>query len=451
MTADKRIVIIGAGPAGLGAAHRLRERGHENFIVYERRAKAGGLSSSFTDGEGFTWDLGGHVVFSQFEYFDRFFRRFAPDALKHDRESWIRILGGWVPYPFQNNIRHLPREAMLECLLGLVDVYAVRANSGATSGPPAHFGEWMERTFGAGICKYFMRPDNFKRWAVPAERMGVDWIAERVSVPDLRRIVENVIVERDDVSWGPNNRFRFPLRGGTGSIFENCAAPLRDKIRYGENVARISAVDRRVFLEGGASDTYDTLISTAPLDLFYESIADAPDALKRRAGRLEHNSLHVVGVGLRKKQASTMCWMYFPEDTSPFYRVTNFSNYSPNNVPGGDTETYSSLMCEVSDSLFKPVDPASVLERTIQGLLATGMMREADRDRIVSVWTAYEPYSYPIPTPGRDAILGDVLPWLESRSILSRGRFGQWRYELGNMDHSTMAGVEAADKALGEN
>jgi hypothetical protein len=57
-------------------------------------------------------------------------------------------------------------------------------------------------------------------------------------------------------------------------------------------------------------------------------------------------------------------------------------------------------------------------------------------------------FGYPIPTPDRDDILGDVLPALEAMNIYSRGRFGGWKYEVANMDHSVMQGVEAVDRLL---
>ena len=55
---------------------------------------------------------------------------------------------------------------------------------------------------------------------------------------------------------------------------------------------------------------------------------------------------------------------------------------------------------------------------------------------------------YPTPTLGRDAALAEALPWLRRHSIWSRGRFGSFKYEVANQDHSVMLGVEAADNML---
>ncbi len=84
---DKRIVIVGAGPTGLGCAHRLMECGIRNFLVLERQSHPGGLASSFVDEQGFTWDVGGHVQFSHYQYFDDLMDRLLQnDWLWHKRE-----------------------------------------------------------------------------------------------------------------------------------------------------------------------------------------------------------------------------------------------------------------------------------------------------------------------------------------------------------------------------
>src|SRR5687767_8625516 len=77
--AQPRILIIGAGPTGLGAAYRLKELGYTNFHIYERSGHIGGLASSFTDSAGFTWDIGGHVMFSHYKYYDECFEKLMGD------------------------------------------------------------------------------------------------------------------------------------------------------------------------------------------------------------------------------------------------------------------------------------------------------------------------------------------------------------------------------------
>ena len=57
-------------------------------------------------------------------------------------------------------------------------------------------------------------------------------------------------------------------------------------------------------------------------------------------------------------------------------------------------------------------------------------------------------HGYPTPSLHRDAGIKRALPYLRSKDIWSRGRFGSWKYEVGNQDHSCMLGVEAVDNIL---
>src|SRR6185436_8306830 len=77
-----------------------------------------------------------------------------------------------------------------------------------------------------------------------------------------------------------------------------------------------------------------------------------------------------------------------------------------------------------------------------------GMIKEEDRKDIVSTWVYHAEYSYPTPSVERDAILSTVIPWLEAHHIYSRGRFGMWKYEVSNTDHTLMQGVELINKLL---
>jgi hypothetical protein len=132
----------------------------------------------------------------------------------------------------------------------------------------------------------------------------------------------------------------------------------------------------------------------------------------------------------------------------PCYRCTFFSQYSPFNVPNGDVERYSSLMCELSYRVDESPDVNLLMEKTILGLIRAGILAESDRQNIVSRHIRDVPYSYPIPTLDRDAALDVIQPVLFERGIYSRGRFGAWKYEVGNMDHSVQMGLEAVNSIL---
>lgn len=438
-----RIVILGAGPTGLGAAWRLQEHGHQDWLLLESSDRAGGLSMSLRDDAGFTWDLGGHVLFSHWKYFDRLLDQALGDQwVEHQREAWVWMRDRWIPYPFQNNIWRLPPAELVSCLTGLVDAARNTAHQ-----PPGDFGEWLQQSFGDGLCRTFMYPYNAKVWAYPPSMLGVGWMGERVATVDLSRILANLVDRKDDVSWGPNATFRFPLRGGTGAIWTSVASQLPyERLNLCTRVCGVDTEARRVLCEDGTSIAYDRLISTIPLDQLLRSLTDRPE-LTDLASRFVWSSSHIVGVGFRGKppaELATKCWMYFPEEDTPFYRVTVFSNYSPFNVPNPGRQW--SLMAEVSESSHKPVNTATVVEDVIAGFRKVGFI--ADESRIVTRFHRRLERGYPTPWNGRDDVLQQVLPALAEHGILSRGRFGAWKYEVSNQDHSCLQGVEAVDHLL---
>jgi len=432
---DMSVVIIGAGPCGLACAREFARQGHDDWLLFERSATAGGHASSVVDPAGFTWDLGGHVVFSHFGEFDALLEEImGGDVSEHERSSYVRYRDRWVPYPFQNNLRYLPPEDAYECLLGLVEATGADA--------AADFGTWMEGTFGSGITRHFMRPYNSKVWAVPPEWMSATWIADRVSVVDYRRALRSLVLAADDVGWGPNNMFRFPIAGGTGEIYRRLAGALGEKVHYEHELVHVDAVRRKLRFANGREQGYDALVSTMPIDLLVSAIDGCPHDVREAAEALEHSGVRMVGIGYERALADDRSWLYFPEPSVPFYRVTNFAKYAAANVPGADTARYRSYLTETSYSDHRPLAGADLADRVRDGLVEVELVDAGAP--VASIHEVDIAYAYPIPTLGRDSSLSTIQPWLEKRSIYSRGRFGAWRYEIGNMDHAVKMGIDVA-------
>jgi protoporphyrinogen oxidase len=422
-------------------------------MLFEAEDRVGGLSASLVDDGGFTWDIGGHVTFSHYRLFDRVLDEVVSSEgwLHHQRACWIRLAdehapGCWIPYPFQNNIQRLPEALRDRCLRDMRGALAAVDDAGGLNALPMEFDAFLRAQFGATVHELFLGPYNEKVWTHPLEVMSRAWIGERIALPDIVRIERNIETGLEDVGWGPNNEFRFPSQGGTGAIWQGIAKGLPvDRTRLGCRVTRIDVRRRRVLLENGESLRYGTLLSTLPLDVMAGLIGDR--SLKAAASRLLYSSVNVVGValsGCATPAVQGKCWMYFPDPSVPFYRVTHFSHYSPGNVP--DPESTWSLMCEVSESAHRPVDQGSLADDVVAALVRTRLVD--DPSDVLHVWTHRVEHGYPTPTLGRDPIVFTMLRELEGLDITSRGRFGAWRYEVGNMDHSFMQGVEAAGHLL---
>ena len=469
MIEEVDILIIGAGPTGLGAGARLTQyekQGHKvNWLLIDAFEEAGGLACTDITPEGFLFDMGGHVIFSHYRYFDELIEAAVGKGDEHwaihERVSQVWMRDRWIYYPFQNNIVSLPLEDQVNCINGLIEAKVTNA---LAKSPPANFDEWILRVMGEGIANIFMRPYNFKVWAVPTTKMQCSWLGERVATANVAKVVENVLRNKTETSWGPNAVFRFPQEGGTGAIWKKVATLLpKERQRYNTKVSSLNPAEKTVTTSDGKTYRYKQLLSTIPLDITLTWLG------KEDLGKkLTYSSSHIIGIGVRGANPhGNKCWLYYPEDNCPYYRCTVFSHYAKKNCPSDDAKLvtvqhgdksipvsdkseksgpYWSLMFEVSESKYKPVNYDTIVDECIQGALNTKML--SGTDEIVSIYYRRLEHGYPTPSLERDDVLAEALPWLKKQDIWSRGRFGSYKYEVANQDHSCMIGVEAIDNML---
>ncbi|XP_022108582.1 uncharacterized protein LOC110988922 [Acanthaster planci] len=463
---QRRIIIIGSGPTALGAARRLAElRDKFNFriTILEEAAQPGGLASSERDDKGFLWDMGGHVVFSHYDYFDKTLDRAVAHWNQRVRAAFAFMMGSdgqrrFIPYPVQNNIEVMDKIDQNKSLAGLKEI-----TRNPSQGKPRNFDEWLLQHFGVGLCDVFMRKYNKKVWTVNTTEMNSVWVGERVAVPDINKIQAKIKAfdqgtPAEDSGWGPNRFFRFPRFNGTGNIWRGVARLVpREWFEFRRQVTSVNFDTKTVSVESAGNEHrllhYDTLISTAPLDEFVHLLQGDDPSLARMnvlASQLIYSHTHVIGIGLvgqPPKMLSDKSWMYFPDADSPFYRITVFSAYSDDHVPKAGE--YWSLMCEAAEPKDTPDrshwTQANVVDSTVKALITYGFI---SADMVVSKYYRRLDHGYPVPSIGREGILEVVQPWLEAKHIYSRGRFGGWRYEVANQDHSFMQGVELVDKLL---
>eukprot|EP01013_Petalomonas_cantuscygni_P032730 TRINITY_DN5939_c0_g1_i1.p1 TRINITY_DN5939_c0_g1~~TRINITY_DN5939_c0_g1_i1.p1 ORF type:complete len:757 (-),score=120.15 TRINITY_DN5939_c0_g1_i1:154-2424(-) len=540
LSLDDPIVIIGGGPTGLCAAARLEELGHRRWTLVEGKAKTSGLSTSIRDAQGFVWDIGVHIGFSHYEFFDQLLQRSVPPAewFTRNRSSPIFMEGRFIGYPLQYYFWQLSDESAGRVTTSLREMLEAQERGGLSpqSQPrPTNFHEYSHQRFGDALSELFMLPYNAKVWAHPPRELNTLWVGERVAPLKLRQILYAAATRQESAPWGPNARFVYPLHG-TGQVWEAVGQALpADRVRTRTLAREVRAIPatpgtpemlevhveenapngaRRVERDphqmwghrrdGGYSGDDDggdppgnvttvlparAVLSTMGLDHLV-SVVRAPEAMRRAMDeqsrawlsstypaapppppidtlldpqgipdRFKHTRLHLVGLGfagdvpprlVRNPTAAESVryhhWVYFPESDYPFYRMTLMSVLSPGMAPPG---TWS-LMFEVSESKHRPmVFPSKdALIEAIFGTLVRMALVKRDQ-RPISTFYHFEYRGYPVPYTSRNEhvhTLDNILrPYL---GIWSRGRFGSWKYEVSNQDHSCMLGVEAVDAML---
>ena len=411
-----QVLVIGAGPTGIGAAVRLRELGVEHLVV-DAGAVAGGMAASRPDAHGFIWDLGGHVIHSHFEDFDQVVQLSGAPMRQVERHGMVWMdgqdAGSMIPAPVQAQLERLPSDL-------------------APTAPADNLAQYYRNCFGRELYESFFRPYNEKMWTVPLESVDHRWTSLRSggkgrNVPEL-----SLRGDRDT----PRETFPYPV-GGTGALWQAIVDNVADpgSFRFDTRVESLDIAARRAHLAGGGVVEYETLVSTAPMVWMLEQMGmhEGVDALCA-------STELAVGFGMRGAPPASLqgvTWMYCPDRRVPWFRATVLSNYDPS-VAG---EGRWSLLLEVAAPHGTDLDPEEASDRTRRSLEPLGVHAED----VVSVWTEKLPMGYPVPTLGRDDVLHRADSWLLERSVRSRGRFGGWRYESCNQDYSYMQGRQAVD------
>lgn len=451
------ILIVGAGPTGLGAAWRLTELANRgvispsiDWLLTDKSDNPGGMAVSVSDKHGFTWDLGGHIIFSHYKYFDALLDELiGADILQHPRKSWVWMYDRFIPFPIQHNLHHLPAKDAARCLKDLVGGRPAPRNGHA----PEDFEEWLHVNFGRALSELFFIPYNYKMWAHPANELSTIWTARKsgsryanVPLVDIERLVENFVCGRDDPGWAGATTFPYPRNGGIGALWRALFRRLpADRTALSQRLVAVDPDSKIATFASGLRVRYRHLITTVPLPELLKAMPRRAETY-RETTPLSHSRTHVVGIGLRGAMPEVLrdkFWLYVPEQQFPYFRVTLISNFSPNNVP--DDEPHWSLMCESSESPHLAVDETRLIENVVRALRES--LLPADQP-IVSRWYRRLDYGYPAPCLKRDGFLHEIEPALLRKDIRTRGRFGGWKYETSNQDNGFMQGVEATDSVL---
>jgi len=450
-------LIAGAGPCGIGAAWTLaKEFPNHRFLVVDPSSYPGGCAASEITPERFVFDLGGHVLYPHKE-FTEFLQMLETVGCDWNYSVPVRgvyLHGRLVPAPVQSNLRLLPSSELVPILGDLLILrmrrWFSKPSVETSRKEPESLEDYLQSVFGNQLTRRVMRPLNLKMWAIHPSKMSSAWVKERSgsrlpNVPEvsLRRLVKQLLLKIDDPAWLPTTRVKYPAAGGTGSIWTKAVANLGpDQVRLNTGISQIETNSRTVFLCDGSRLKYSSLLSTMPLDTLLRLVIDRPDLSALTIG-LRKSSALLFGFGISGRIPTRYRGVHTfqcPESNVPFWRVTIPSNVAPGNVP--DAEQYYSILCEISLPFSDHLTISDELRDQVRnGLDEIGLI--AFNALIVSRFERVLPHGYPLPFTGRDELLSTIHQRLLAADIVSRGRFGGWRYEVSNQDYAFTQGVEA--------
>ena len=423
-------IVVGAGPAGLGFANHYQG----DCLILEAENRPGGLMRSKVI-SGYTFDWAGHIFFTQIKRIREWVESLLQDNFHwQDRESWVYSKKTYTRYPFQANTFGLPLDVVKECLLGLI-----QATYQPAVVPPENFKEWIIYHYGDGIAKHFMLPYNEKLWARDLATMDFHWLSGRVPKPGLVEFIDGALGPgRKDM--GPNARFGYPLTGGTAALVEKLTYQLTASIKLNTPVMKILPQEKQVVTGTGETLGYENLVMTAPLPQIVQMTENVPDELRSAVDSLDYLSVLCVNVGVRRPKLTEKHWIYFPESDLVFQRIFVQGNASPNVCPSNGF----SFTAEITTNRQKQVNPETVGQKTLDGLIQTGLIDSSDPIDVLDLIDI--PVAYVVPTRGRQEAVDTIRSWYRKNHIHLCGRFAEWAYY--NMDHALDAGWNLAAQLM---
>lgn len=408
------VIVLGAGPAGLGAALALGEAA----TVLEARPDVAGLCRTL-EFDGAIFDLGGHSFHTPHpEVRDLVFSTLEME--EQVRDAWVWLSGDWVRYPFQKHYDDLSspeiRRLCRDGLAGRDDCTAA-----------ADFDEHISLRFGDGIASHFMRPYNRKLWGQDLQRLEVDWTAERVAGPASGQdAFATVGGQRKPLQ--ADTRVAYPARGGFGEIFLALSRRVRH-LRLGQRAVEIDPARRRLATQAGERFGWRKLVSTLPLPHLLRLIRGVPEELLAAVARLEALPVSLFMVTLDQRISGSRHRVYNPAADMPGHKIV-LNNTSSDWLRARPRH---GVQVEISDTGGGEINHAAILA----GLRRMGIIDVGDD--VVATNLLRLPLGYPVPTHGRRGIVAEAKAWLARHDIFTVGRFAEWAYI--NADEALFRGM----------
>jgi protoporphyrinogen oxidase len=436
--ADADLVVLGAGPAGLGAAW-LAARSGRRVVVLERGAAVGGAAGSF-EVAGLRVDYGSHRLHPSIDpiVLDELRRLLGTDLQERVRRGRIRLEGRWIAFPLRTTdlVRRLPPSFAAKAARDAALGWARRAREDS-------FADVVRANLGPTMADRFYLPYARKLWGLDPRELSAEQARRRVGAASpaaiLRRLVPGGSEER--------RTFFYPRRG-YGQISERlaeAAAGAGADIRLRSNVEGLEPSDAGMgVVVGGRKAIHAPMcFSTIPITSLSSLVRpSAPAAVLAAASSLEFRAMVLVYLVLEVRRYTPFDAHYVPGPETPISRLSEPRNYRDGDDPPGRTVICAELPCRAGGYLWRSSDQA-LAAVVAEGLAELGLPPV----RPAAVEVRRLERAYPLYRAGYEAALGALDAWVETvPRLVTFGRQGLFAHD--NTHHALVMAWEAS-AALG--
>ena len=409
--------ILGGGVTGLAAGIS------SGLPIFEAVSEPGGICSSYyvrpgeterlhqapADEEAYRFEIGGgHWIFGGDPTILQFLRTIAPMKTYYRRSSvYFADQERYVPYPIQNHLRYLGSDTVRQVLKELVE----------QPGDFSTMAEWMEQSFGPTLCWLFFNPFH-DLYTAGLYKVIAPQDAYKSPV-SLSHVIQGAF--DDAPSVGYNVTFVYPAEG-LNTLTQRMAGAC--DMRYGKRAVEIDLKNREVAFADGSSATYNSLLSTLPLNAMLKMTG-----IQTEAKADPHTAVLVLNIGARRgEKCPDDHWLYNPDAKSGFHRVGFYSNVDRSFMPKSARADNNAVSIYVERAYLagqKPTDAEvrKYADDVVRELQDWGYITEAEVVDPTWIDVAYT-WSYPNSQWKKQA-----MQQLEEHGIYAIGRYGRWVFQ----------------------
>lgn len=384
-----KYIILGAGPAGLVVANRLKQNKKNSILVLEREKEAGGLCRSCIIDKA-PFDIGGghfldaynlEAVSYLFEYMPE------SEWNLYKRDSRISINGHLINSPIESNIWQMRLDEQIEYLKSIA---IAGCNLGCKM--PERFIDWIDWKLGKRIASEYMIPYNQKMFADELNELGTYWLYK---LPDVsfEDTLRSCLTRRAYGKQPGHTQFYYPKKHGFGEVWVRMADNIKSCICYESEVESIDFINKKVQTTDGETYSADIIINTIPWKAFKE-LKGMPDAMAKNISKLKHSSIETRY--FPEKLDTEAHWIYYPDAMLPYHRILVRHNFCPNSR-GYWSETRKERIKMFPESDKRPI----------------AYMNE---------------YAYPLNTIEKPKIIKELIHWCEKQQVYALGRWGEHQH-----------------------
>jgi protoporphyrinogen oxidase len=440
------VVILGAGPSGVGAAYQLVKKGLARVTVLEQRDAVGGNAGSF-ELDGVYCDFGSHRLHPVVppEIMQDLRRLLGDDLLYQTRHGRIRLQERWIHFPLKP----------MDLLLGLRKSFALRVLCDAlrkamprTSGPET-FATVLERGLGRTICREFYFPYARKLWGVDPNELAPTTAKRRVSGSSVGKILRKVAKQIPGFKPPGTGKFYYPRRG-YGQISECLFAAAQAAgadFKFGVRVAGIERDGNgvsgvRYQVDGQEFEVSTRSVwSTIPITALVRGMRpEPPREVLEAASRIAFRGIILIYLVLDQDQFSAFDAYYFPEESIPISRLSEPKNFSTSYEPRGRTVLCAELPSDPGCPEWEMSDE-ELGRHLCQWIAQAGLPAPS---RVVRTVTRRLRHAYPVYSRDYETCFSRMDRWLgEIDGVLTLGRQGLFAHD--NTHHTLAMAYAAVD------